>query len=110
MNNVLFFENIATVLTIFGILALVTAVIVQSIKEMPGLKSIPTELVALTVSEIITILMVLVWCDYNTTTIVWYYIAGAVIAGFFVYMIATGGWEKLNKIWQRTRYKDSKEF
>jgi hypothetical protein len=42
--------------------------------------------------------------------IVWYYIVGAIIAGFFVYMIATGGWEKLNKIWQRTRYKDSKEF
>ena len=110
MNNTLIIEHLATLLTIFGVLALIVAVIVQTIKELPGLKDVPTSLVALIVSEIITILAVLSWCDYHAIIIVWYYVVGAMIAGFFIYMIATGGWEKLNKIWQRTRYKDSKEF
>jgi hypothetical protein len=34
----------------------------------------------------------------------WYHIVSAVICGFMVYMVATGGWEKLNAIWQRTKF------
>lgn len=109
MNNALIIENMATLLTVFGVLALIVAVIVQTIKELPGLKDVPTSLVALIVSEIITILGVLCWCDYHVIIIVWYYVFGAVIAGFFVYMVATGGWDKLNAIWQRTRYKSQKD-
>jgi hypothetical protein len=35
----------------------------------------------------------------------WYFYTSSVIAGFFVYMIATGGWEKINTIWEKTKYK-----
>ena len=105
MNNALLIENMATLLTVFGILALIVAVIVQTIKELPGLKDVPTSLVALIVSEIITVLVVLAWCDYNLIIICWYYVFGSVICGFFIYMIATGGWEKLHSIWERTKYK-----
>ena len=37
--------------------------------------------------------------------IIWYYIVGAVIAAFIVYLVATGGWEKVSEMWNRTKYK-----
>jgi len=98
-------EYMTTILIVIGVLAFVTSVIVQTIKEMPWFKKIPTEFVALVISEIVTILALLSWCDYSVIIITWYYVVGAVIAGFFIYMIATGGWEKLKNIWERTKYR-----
>lgn len=39
--------------------------------------------------------------------ITWYYIFASFIAAFVVYLVATGGWEKVKSIWDRTKYKDS---
>ena len=36
-----------------------------------------------------------------------YYIFASIIAAFVVYLVATGGWEKVKGIWDRTKYKDS---
>lgn len=40
-------------------------------------------------------------------TIVWYYIVASVVGAFIVYLVATGGWERVKEIWDRTKYKDS---
>jgi Ca2+/Na+ antiporter len=102
-------QNVSTILFVFGILAFITSIIVQSIKEMPYLKDIPTSLVALIVSELITVLGVFSFCAYKDIALEWYFCTSSVIAGFFVYMIATGGWEKIHDIWERTKYKDNNE-
>lgn len=98
-------EYMSTVLLVIGILAFITSVIVQTIKEMPGLKDSPTSLVALIVAEIITIIALCAGCQYAGIMILWYYVCAAIIAGFIVYLVATGGWEKLHEIWNRTKYK-----
>jgi uncharacterized membrane protein len=100
-------QNVSTILFIFGVLAFITSIIVQAIKEMPNLKDIPTELIALIVSELVTILSIVSFCSYKQISAEWYFYTGSVIAGFFVYMIATGGWEKVNAIWEKSKYKDN---
>lgn len=50
---------------------------------------------------------VLILCTYYKAAITWYYIVASVIAAFIVYLVATGGWEKVKEIWERTKYKNS---
>lgn len=85
-----------TLLNNTGIRTLV-AVIVQVIKELPWLKRIPTSVVALTVSLLLCPLAVV---------IVWYYVFASFIAAFIVYLVATGGWERVVEMRQRTKYKN----
>ena len=105
MNMELFMQYVTYALIAIGALAFVVSVITQVIKEMPGLINIQTNAVALVISLILCPLTVVILCIYLQITIVWYYIIGAVIAAFIVYLVATGGWEKVSEMWQRTRYK-----
>ena len=49
----------------------------------------------------------IILCTYYKMVITWYYIFASFIAAFVVYLVATGGWEKVKSIWDRTKYKDS---
>jgi len=101
-------ENIMQYLTYalmtLGILAFMVAVIVQVIKELPGVQKIQTSVIALVVSLILCPLAVVIACQYFKIVLIWYYIIGSFIAAFIVYLIATGGWERLSDIWDRTKY------
>ena len=105
MNMELFMQYVTYALISIGALAFLVSVITQVIKEMPGLINIQTNAVALVISLILCPLTVVILCIYLQIAIVWYYIIGAVIAAFIVYLVATGGWEKVSEMWQRTRYK-----
>lgn len=100
-------QYITFALMAVGGLAFVVAGIVQVIKELPGLKRLQTSVVALTVSVILCLVMMTAACQYFKIVIVWYYPVGAVIAAFIVYLVATGGWERVTEIWNRTRYKNN---
>ena len=106
MENVM--QYVTYALIAVGVLAFFVSLITQVIKETTPLKTVPTNLVALTVSLIVTMLAVIILCQVLAMKIWWYYIVGAVVAAFIVYMVATGGWERITEIWQRTRYKESK--
>ena len=82
-------------IALIGGLAFLVAIIVQVLKELPKLKKIPTSVVALVVS--------LILCP--VTLITWYYVMAALLGAFPVYLVATGGWEKIKGIWDRTQYK-----
>ena len=60
--------------------------------------------VALVIALILCPLAVVILCVYLHIAILWYYIVGAVIAAFIVYLVATGGWEKVSEMWNRTKY------
>lgn len=105
MSMELLMQYITYALMAVGVLAFVVAAIVQVIKELPGLQRIPTSIVALAVSVISCLLAVVIACQYFKMVILWYYLAGAVFAAFIVYLIATGGWERITEIWNRTKYK-----
>lgn len=109
MNMELLMQYITYVLIAIGVLAFLTSIITQVIKEMPGLKNIQTNAVALVIALILCPLAVVIMCIYLQMKIMWYYIVGAVIAAFIVYLVATGGWEKVSEMWNRTKYKNKTE-
>lgn len=109
MNMEILMQYITYALIAIGALAFLTSIITQVIKEMPGLKNIQTNAVALVIALIMCPLAVVVLCIYLQIKMVWYYIVGAVISAFIVYLVATGGWEKVSEMWNRTRYKNKTE-
>ena len=108
MNMEILMQYVTYLLMAIGVLAFLTSLITQVIKEMPGLKNIQTNAVALVVALIICPLAVVILCLYFNIVILWYYIVGAVIASFIVYLVATGGWEKVVEIWRRTKFNKKK--
>ena len=76
-------------------------------QRTPGTNKIPTSIVALVTSLILCPVALAVLCTYYKTAVTWYYIFASIIAAFVVYLVATGGWEKVKGIWDRTKYKDS---
>lgn len=94
-------------LILMGVLAFTVSLIVQVIKEMPGLAKLPTSAVALAVSLVICPVTLVVLCRYFNIPITWYCVFASFIAAFIVYLVATGGWDKVKSIWDRTKYKDT---
>lgn len=93
-------------LAALGVLAFMVSIIVQVIKELPKLNKIPTSIVALVTSLILCPAAVVILCTYYKIVITWYYVFASFLAAFIVYLVATGGWEKVKSIWARTKYKD----
>ena len=106
MNVELMMQYITYFLMAIGVLAFLTSAIVQAIKELPGLQRVPTSVVALAVSLILCPLAVVIVCQYLKIVITWYYVFASFIAAFIVYLVATGGWERVSAMWSRTKYKN----
>lgn len=102
-------ETLAQILTYLfiatGGLAFIVSLITQVIKEMPVLKKIQTNVVALATALILCPVAVIIACQYFNIVITWYYIFASFIAAFIVYLVSTGGWEKVSEMWNRTKYK-----
>ena len=107
MNVTELMQYLSYALMVIGVLAFVTSMIVQVIKEMPVLKNIQTNAVALAVALILCPVAVIVACQYFNIVITWYYIFASFIAAFIVYLVSTGGWEKVKEMWERTKYKEN---
>lgn len=108
MNVEVLMEYVTYALIAIGVLAFLVSIITQVIKEMPGLKNIQTNVVALVVSLVLCPVSVIIACQYFNIVIVWYYVFASFIAAFIVYLVATGGWEKVSEMWNRTKYNKSK--
>ena len=104
MNMEFFMQYVTYALMAIGGLEFLVAVIVQVIKELPWLQQIQTSVVALTVSMILCPLAVVIACQYFRIAVIWYYLVASLIASFVVYLVATGGWERVTGIWERTKY------
>lgn len=105
MNIETLMQYMSYILAGIGVLAFMVSVIVQVIKEMPGLKKVQTNAVALATALILTPVSVIVLCTYYTVVIKWYYIFASFIAAFMVYLVSTGGWERVTEMWNRNKYK-----
>ena len=104
MNMELLIQYMTYILAAIGGLAFLVAVVVQVIKELPWLNQIQTSVVALAVSMILCPLAVVIACQYFKIVIARYYVFASFIASFIVYLVATGGWERITSIWERTKY------
>ena len=105
MNMEVLIQYMSYILTGIGVLAFLVSAIVQTIKEMPELKKVQTNAVALITSLILTPASVIVFCTYYKIVIEWYYIFASFIAAFIVYLVSTGGWERVTEMWNRNAYK-----
>ncbi len=99
-----FLQYVTYALMAVGVLAFIVSVITQVIKEMPYLKNIQTNAVAMVVSLIVCPVAVIIACQYFKIVILWYYVFASFIAAFIVYLVSTGGWEKISEMWNRTKY------
>ncbi len=97
-------QYVTYVLAGIGVLAFFVSVVVQVIKEMPGLKKIQTNVVALAAALIITPVAVIILCMYFNVVITWYYVFASIMAAFIVYLVSTGGWERVKEMWNRSKY------
>lgn len=86
---------------IVGILAFVVSVIIEVIKNVSFLKNIPTDLVVIVLSEVLTVLSFLAYMSYNSIAVTWYLAVGSFISGFFVAFVAMYGWTKLTELYNR---------
>lgn len=86
---------------IIGILAFVVSVIIEVIKNVSFLKNIPTDLVVIVLSEVLTVLSFLAYMSYNSIAVTWYLAVGSFIAGFFVAFVAMYGWDKITELYNR---------
>lgn len=104
MNVELLMQYVTYALMAVGVLAFIVSIITQVIKEMPMLKNIQTNAVALAVALILCPVAVVVACQYFKIVIEWYYVFASFIAAFIVYLVSTGGWERVSEMWNRTKY------
>lgn len=105
MSMEILLQNVTYMMAAIGVLAFMVSMITQVIKEMPVLRNIQTNVVALAVSLILCPLAVIVACQYFKIVIAWYYVFASFLAAFVVYLVSTGGWEKVAEMWNRTKYK-----
>lgn len=89
--------ELATIITIVGILVALTNIIVEVAKKATWDK-LPTNIVALIVSQVLTIVAGVAYCQINEIQIMWYIIVALVIIGFMVAYAAMFGFDKLKEI------------
>lgn len=104
MNVETLMQYMSYILAGIGVLAFLVSVIVQAIKEMPILKKVQTNVVALITALILTPVAVIILCTYYVIAIKWYYIFASFVAAFIVYLVSTGGWERVTEMWNRNKY------
>ena len=105
MDVEILMQYVTYMMAAVGVLAFFVSLITQVLKEMPGIKNIQTNAVALAVSLILCPLAVIAACLYFKIVIAWYYVFASFLAAFIVYLVSTGGWEKVAEMWNRTKYK-----
>lgn len=107
MENLI--NNLSTILIAVAIICTVTSIITQFVKEWGILKKVPTSLVVVTLSIIITVVAFIAFMSYKNYIITWYMLLAAVVAGIVIAYIACNGWDSLIKLFKRFYKKDLKE-
>ncbi len=92
----------AETLSAIGLLALLIAVVTELTKNLPRLKTIPTDLQALAEGVVFSLAMVL--C--GSGGVGWQQVGNGLVRGVFAAFVATYGWEKLGGLAQRLLHRE----
>ena len=101
-------ENIfdwSVILSIVGALVVVTNIIVQVLKKLTWDK-LPTNILAVIVSMLLTLVVFFAYCQIKSVAVVWYMVAAAIVLGFFVAYAAMFGFDKLKEAIVQLRNKE----
>ena len=86
----------ATLMLIIGILVVLTNIIVEVLKKALWDK-IPTNLLAIIVAVVLTLLTFCAYASYMALPILWYHMAAAIVVAFMVAYAAMFGFDKLKE-------------
>lgn len=94
-------ESLSQLMIAVGALAFVVSVITEVIKGIGVFKKIPTDIVVIVLSMVLTVVAFFAYAQYAALVVTWYLIVAALIGGFFVAFITMYGWSKLKELWTR---------
>lgn len=89
--------NWSAIITIIGALVVLTNIVVQVLKKLTWEK-LPTNVLAVAVSMVLTLVVFFAYCQIKSITVVWYMVAAAVVLGFMVAYAAMFGFDKLKEV------------
>lgn len=84
-------------ITVIGSLVAVVNIIVEVLKKFTE-KYVPTNVLAVIVSMVLTLTVFFAWCSINAVVVQWYLVVAAVVVGFFVAYAAMFGFDKLKEV------------
>lgn len=94
-------ESLSQLMVAISALAFVVSVITEVIKGIGVFKKIPTDIVVIILSMVLTVVAFFTYAQYASLVVAWYLVVAAIIGGFFVAFIAMYGWSKLKELWTR---------
>ena len=89
--------NWSAIITIIGALVVLTNIVVQVLKKLTWEK-LPTNVLAVAISMVLTLVVFFAYCQIKSITVVWYMVAAAVVLGFMVAYAAMFGFDKLKEV------------
>ena len=90
------FLNLSVILSIIGVLVVLTNIIVEVLKKSVSNK-LPTNALAVIVSMVLTMVAFFAYCQIKAMTVVWYMVVAAIVLGFLVAYAAMFGFDKLKE-------------
>lgn len=94
--------NISTLLLIVGVLVVLTNIIVEVLKKVLW-DRLPTNILAVIVALVLTMLAFFAMAAYMGITVLWYYVAAAVVVAFMVAYAAMFGFDKLKEALEKIK-------
>lgn len=89
--------NWSVILSIVGVLVVLTNIITQVLKKLTWGK-MPTNILVVIISMALTLVAFFAYCQIKAVTIVWYMIVAMVVLGFLVAYAAMFGFDKLKEV------------
>ncbi len=99
-------QYVSYILIAIGAMAFLVSAITQLIKELPGLKEIPTAVLVFVLAMVLCPASFLALMAWLRQPVEWYMMFACMMAAFIVALIALDGWERVKSIWDRTKYKE----
>lgn len=92
--------DFAMLMTTIGVLVALVNIITEVLKKATW-ENLPTNILAVVVSQVLTICTSIAYCQKNEVEITWYLAVGMIVLGFMVAYAAMFGFDKLKQTLQR---------
>lgn len=91
------FLNWSVIISIVGVLVVLTNIITQVLKKVTWDK-LPTNILVIIISMVLTLVALFAYCQIEAITVVWYMVVAAVVLAFLVAYAAMFGFDKLKEV------------
>ena len=88
--------NWSVVISIDGLLVVLTNIITQVLKKVTWEK-LPTNILVVIISMVLTLVAFFAYCQIKAVAVVWYMVVATVVLGFMVAYAAMFGFDKLKE-------------